>query len=712
MTRILRMILPVLLLASAAGAATVPVRSGAHPDFTRLTFRIPEGTGWSVKPETGGALLTLDLPEVRFEFGDVFDRIPRTRLKDIVYPGAGGSLRLQFACDCEATAFLEGGTLLVIDLAERDDPAQPEPARVVARPAVMLPLVFENGDNANLPLPLSGLARSLEDGLVKTLLHGVDQEVLDLKHAGIGPRPSAEGSQRPIPLEGRETAQANMRVETVIDRDLDAVRNSIAPLGAAARCIEADELAVADWAGVGSFGQQVGPARAALFGEFDRLNPEAVRRLARLYLHFGFGTEARAVLHLLPEVERPPLLGTLGLVMDQGLPAPDNPLSGQERCDGPAALWAVLVAGTAGAQADATAVERAFAELPAHLRAHLGPRVATALTDGGYVESARRVLRSVDRAGARDSSATALAEADIAALENAPEIQEEKLQQVVAAQDAEVEAPMALVRLIEKRWTEKSSVSEDELQLVASYASEFRASGIGPEIARAHALALALNQEFDNAIDLLREPGREDREWDRIQDRVYALLSERGDDVTFLRHALEMAPSNRSRLDRDTAVVIANRLFSLGFPEEAMTFADRPRDQVTRRDRAALLAATALELGKPHRALLELQGMEDEEAQRIRGAALARNGAYLEAAQALMSGQDHERAARYLWLADAWDALPAGEAGTYGEVAGLSARLAEGEGALPGTPLADAETLLSQSEAVRATVEALLAAVE
>ncbi|MEY8839383.1 hypothetical protein AB9K41_10180 [Cribrihabitans sp. XS_ASV171] len=719
MKRLLRIILPLLLLAGAANAVTVPVRSGAHPDFTRLTFRIPEGTGWSLKPEARGAVLKLDLTDVAFEFGDVFARIPRTRVKDIVDPGTGGSIKLHFACDCRATAFVEGGTLLVIDVAERDETdlrevatAKPETAAV--RPAVTLPLVIEGDFDARLDLPLRGMGRPLEDDLVKTILRNVDREVLDLANARIGPRSSAALAPYSTPYETLGTTQDNIRVETAIDRDLDSVRRFITPTGDGARtCIEEGQLAVQDWAGEGSFDQQIGPARAALFGEFDRLNAEAVLSLAKLYIHFGFGAEAQAVLNLLPEADRPTLLGTLGLVIDGKSPVFDNTLSGQERCDGPSALWAVLAAGTAGAEADATAVERAFAELPAHLRKHLGPRVATTLTDGGYVDSARRVLRSVDRAGTTESSAAALAEADLAALENAPEIQEEKLLKVVAAQDAEIEAPMALVRLIDKRWAEESSLSDEELELVASYASEYRASGIGPEIARAYVLALALNEDFEAAINLLRTPGEADAAaWGRVQDRVYMLVAERGDDVTFLRHVLDMTPVNRSHLGREVAVKVANRLLSLGFPEEAMAFADRPQDQITRRDRAALLAATALELNRPHRALLELQGLEDAEAQRIRGAALARNGAYLEAGHALLTTPDQDRAARYLWLADAWDELPEDVPGTYGQVAGLSARLTEGEGTLPGTPLADAETLLSQSEAMRATVEALLTAVD
>ncbi|MFC3612647.1 hypothetical protein ACFORG_02650 [Lutimaribacter marinistellae] len=695
-----------LFLAGTAYAFTIPVRSGAHPDFTRLTFRIPEGTDWDLEGGEGLARLRIGIEEVVFDTSSVFGRIPRARLNALIQLEPGAPLELSFACDCQAKAFVEGKTLLVVDIQPKQISSSVE---VGSSPStVNLPVVFETPGSIDMPLVLPDFDREVEDSLAKRLLGGVDGEILELKPARIGPRPSSTVSEGDS-LTGAKP-EANIRIETAMHRDLDRIRGALTKDVETARCFPAEDLNVKDWGDDTSFDEQIGSARARLFGEFDRIDEPAVEDLARLYIHFGFGAEARTKLRLVSETGGSSVLWAVAGVID-GSPSKTSPVfAGQEVCDGPAALWSVLESEEAGETTNATAVERAFSELPVHLRGHLGPSVASALTRGGYIDSAKRILRSVERAGTTENSATHLAEAELAALEKAPETEEMELQAAVLAPDAEIEAAKAIVQLIEKRWTERSGVSDKELDLAASYAREYRTSGIGPEIEKAHVLALALNQDFDRAILLLGRRQGEDQDTITL-DRVFALLSENSDDVTFLRHAMEIAPKHLARLGEETSRLIADRLLSLGFPKEALAFADRPRDQPSRRERANLIAAAVLELGRPHRALLELQGRDDEAAQQIRGMALARNGAYLEAAETLLSVGDSEGAARYFWLGDAWEQGPPDDAGAFGEVVDLSLELS-GEENLPGTPLADAEALLAQSETVRAQVDALLGKVE
>ncbi len=59
------------------------------------------------------------------------------------------------------------------------------------------------------------------------------------------------------------------------------------------------------------------------------------------------------------------------------------PLAGQQQCEGTVALWSLLSEARLSKDANLNAIQKANAGLPAHLRMHLGPRLAEILVAGG-----------------------------------------------------------------------------------------------------------------------------------------------------------------------------------------------------------------------------------------------------------------------------------------------------------------------------------------
>lgn len=154
----------------------------------------------------------------------------------------------------------------------------------------------------------------------------------------------------------------------------------------------------------------------------------------------------------------------------------------------------MLSDGELAPDANVEAIENAYSRLPDHLRRQLGPRLSEILVSAQQLEAARRILRSVDRIEPETTSRVAQAKASVAKAEGDSDREEELLTEVITSTDAAAESPLALARLVEKRWSERKAVSFQELDLAASYAVEFRRSELGAMMNRTYAIALSLSQ--------------------------------------------------------------------------------------------------------------------------------------------------------------------------------------------------------------------------
>ncbi|WP_209598458.1 hypothetical protein [Ruegeria sp. HKCCSP351] len=698
-----------ITLATAATSEEVTVRSGEHEGYTRLVFSVPPDTGWVLSQRKNGAKLAIDLKGVTFRTGSVFGRLTSDRLAALSQTQPGGALELEFGCDCTASAFLFRSSMIVLDIAPaialppllaeippptRKNPAAPKPA----------PPEHKLLSQLDLPL-LTGKTQGIRDQLSTRLVQGADRELLDLNLAPVGPRRSAS-SEAVTLLPG---LTSNIRVTSVLDDLQDILNSGLQQIDNNPVCISTAELGFTTWPGTRPFPEQVSALRTALYKEFDRLDAESALKLAKLYAYHGFGAEALKVLQLLntPPDEIGRVEGIARLVDERPAQEP-NPFRGQQRCNSDVALWAVLSEGQLAPDAPLEAIEHSFAKLPEHLRRHLGARLSDILTNAQELEAARRIMRSVDRVEQNPSPNATLARAGVAEAEGDSALEEALLTKVTTSAGAKSEAPVALARLVEKRWFDRKTVSSKELELAASYAIEFRRSDLGPMMNRTYAIALGLSQDFDSAIDVIQSlPDGPDS--NSAINRHLQLLAERSDDLTFLRQVtLVQQSGHMAALSTDTAIALAERLSVLGFADRAVALTNRPEDQARRSERARLRARAALLSDRPQQAMLELANDTSDEALVLRAQALDKVQNYAAVAELTQSRGQQDEANRYLWLAG----LPGERSGPSDGKYAILNQTAEALLAPPvrvsGKPLADAGSLLEDSQATRQRIVEML----
>lgn len=699
------------VLVTAANVATaqeVVVRSGEHDGYTRLVFDVPPDTGWVLAQRKNGASITIALDDVTFKTNSVFGRLTTNRLTSLSQKSPGSALEMEFGCNCVASAFLYRNSMIVLDITPGDflPPLLEDiPPPLSGRTSEGTPPFIDTG--LNLPL-LTMTEQGIKDQLSIRLLQGTDRKLLDLELAPVGPRNTVSPDTRAVSSQ----LNSNVRLTTVLD-DLQNILNAeLQPIDPRPACISNGGLNFASWSGEAPFPSQVSALRSGLYKEFDKVDDEKALKLAKLYTSYGFGAEALSVLKLL---ETPPdgtkQITAIARVVDNRATLPMSPFNGLQRCDSDAALWAVLSEKELAPDANIEAIEHAYARLPDHLRRLLGPRLSKILVSAQQLEAARRVIRSVDRIEPETTPSVTQAKASVAKAEGNSEREEELLTEVITSSDAAAESPLALARLVEKRWSERKTVSSQELDLAASYAVEFRRSELGPMMNRAYAIALSLSQEFDRAFDVIKAlpPGPDS---DSAVNRHLQLLAERSDDATFLHQTMEvMQPDMAAALTTNTAIALASRLADLGFAQQTFALANRPEDRTRRLDRARLRARAALLSGRPHQALLELADDNSKEAIALRAQAMVSTEDFAAAGDMLRDLEQNGAANRYFWLAGVSDERLESTGGKYAALQQTTQALSDLPVRLAEKPLADAENLLKDSQSARQRIEEILSAV-
>lgn len=490
-------------------------------------------------------------------------------------------------------------------------------------------------------------------------------------------------------------SQDRLHIKTVLDRDGAA---SAAP-GLSAQggsCPPDEALAIENWADDTPPAEQFATRRRALLGEFDRPGPDAVADLARTYLHFGFGAEARNVLAAFPNdggASREILLA-LSAIFDEERPKLANALSGLAGCPGKASLWSMLAVPppAPGDPIDTRAIRRNFSGLPLHLRRMLGPRLSNAFLAQGDTETARALRASVTRAAGKPGAGFQLLDARIDIAEGHPERAEAEAARVIA-EDGPLSAE-AMVLLIESRANRGEPVDPRRIEAVAALAHEHRGTQMGARLTRAQATALATIGRFTEAFAVNgKDPeGRK---------RLWQMLAVKGDDEALLKIALQKADP---AVDAQTRLQLADRLLTLGFAQAATAWINA--GPVPEDDRRLRLARAALERRDGLEALSLLGSMEAPEAQLLRARALSLTGAHRAAAQLYAAMGKTDRQGAEAWRAGDW--ATARETGTKVQRKVLSLPDHAPPAKAASTPLAHGRALISASREARAVLGGLL----
>lgn len=508
-----------------------------------------------------------------------------------------------------------------------------------------------------------------------------------------------------------------VHAETSVDRDsLSASRDK--PTSAAdGSCLSDEDFAIDSWGDDRPFAAQIAERRTGLVAEFDRPSPEQVLSLARLYLYFGFGAEARAVLRSFDVVpEEGAILTDIGFILDGTPPGERAVFSNMTDCDSAAALWALMAWSQVrpAADVDTGAVVRAFSALPPHLRRALGPGVSERFVTAGAVDAARSVRNAIARVPERPGHALDMVAAQVDLASGNAAAGESRLEALAGTNDTL--SAEALILAIESRLARGGAVEPGLADSAEALAFELQDGASGPVLTSLHILARASAGEFDRAFagwdgwpaaapDELRAT---------TAARLFGMLAENADERTFLlqyfrqRHLVDWPAADLMlRLD------LADRLAEAGFTGEVKRLL-RGEAGYTDRGRS-LLARAALDEFDPVGAIDLVAGVTGPVAAKVRAEAMAMSGDHSGAAAQFRALEDDPRAGQEAWRAGNLPLVAAIgpepvraalEALDHAPPAAPQAETTRGTSA-PG-PLASGRNLLEDSRRTRDAISALL----
>ncbi|WP_299607871.1 hypothetical protein [uncultured Tateyamaria sp.] len=693
-----------MALTGMASGAEINVRSGAHPTFARIVLDVPEGTNWTVQQGASGARVTIDNHADGFDISNVFDRIDQTYVEAVEADAT--TLDVKFGCRCLAQVYPSGPNMIVVDVAETDQPFQDDQP-VISTTALQFvgdqQLQFSQpgaiSDPTDLPAPMAvpelDLARNVTPSpLPAQIIEPQYEDQSDslnmaqqklAEHIGLAATTGILRANRqwesipdrlqrpqidtrvfdvPAPAEtvdpSNELLNGNLRIST--SRDVsDAAMNTLATsTSSGARCIDPSEVQVQNWEGPAGFAASIAALRRELFSEFDTLEAMTAVELARTYLHYGFGAEAQQVLLMSPKLaSENRALVDIARIMEFGFSGQDSYLANFVDCDSDVALWAILSIENLQPTAtiDSSAAIRALSGLPIHLRHFLAPNLSKKLLVYGDQDAAAAALRGLERTSEPLPSAGELVKADIELATGDVEAARTRLEGIVASNDQQ--SAEALIRYVDTHLEAEQDIEEDIATLVEAYAIEMRNDPLGEELQRTHVLALAKSGQFDAAFHAMTDghANSDVQVTDTLFSSATVLLARNADDATFLEHAFAAMTARSDRMSVRALMHLAARLTRLGFYTEAEElFSTRP-DMPATKEYRVLRATVSLGLEKPREAMAFLGRLDGEEPDRLRARAREMSGDYEVAHELYGTLGDDDGQRQTAWLSEDWQRL-------------------------------------------------------
>ncbi|WP_102106672.1 hypothetical protein [Oceaniglobus roseus] len=646
--------LALLLLASAARAQGVPVRTAEHDGFTRIVVDFPRRPDWRLG--RAGDRYELRAPGTgAYDLSDIYRRIYADRLQRLEDLG-DGRLGITLGCVCNLSVIELPNQGLVIDV--RDGaPAPDDPYNIVLDPGEITPALSRDMASLRLPVVLPPPAASLDlaalggpprdsaegpdqaavervtalrEELIAQIAHGMTQGMVKMDTGRLdqllrSTQPAAEAEATPPPPEPAPLPGAHMRIETQVDRDRRARTGSLDGTPPHL-CLDDELFDVGSWYEPEQLSRSVGAAYAALFDARDRPDAAAYRNLARDMLYRTFGAEARSAIREGPaDIPDRDILEDMGRIMDGDTVPERSVIARQIDCNSPGALWGLLAqdAVTPDTRMNTEAILRTLSAWPPHLRRHLGPRIARKFLDAGDRDAALAARNAVERGGSGPTPEAAMLEAQLRLDVGDHRSAEPILAEIAASRT--VEAAGALADLIASRIESNGSVGDDLLDSARALAFELEADPAGQALTARIVEALVHEQRYAEALADLRDGQSREalppETAEQLRDRTFAALAKRSDDATFLELALPAL--GEAPLGSAARLAVADRLVALRLPEQARKALGvnlaipKPRERI-------LLARIALMEDRPRIAESYLAGLEDQEAQALLKKAAAR----------------------------------------------------------------------------------------
>ena len=630
-----------MLTALPAAAQTVTVRSGEHSDFTRLVIPRAATASWEVEQNGADVAISLGVRGLTLNTAQIFQRIPRTRLADV--SATESSLKLRLNCECAIETSVYAGQYLVIDIKDGTPIAretlpqmayrfpqfggerlQDWPNRIsVDRGNISEPVFASSPRTVVQASPRdSGLETVLYDPSVVQLLeteafldaefHSDMQSASERNLVALAPEASA--------LQGLVIPAGTS--DLVIARNLaDHISTSSSVIPELDGIFTQQQTCVSDHAfwpdepdKLEGYAKEIGKLRRQAARE--DASKDDKKKLAKTLLFFGFGAEAKQIAqHHFPDSSDSKTIAVIADVVDRGYSPDGGLLQHQLDCEGLIPIWAYLAhrdPNSVSSSTDFAAVAAAFSKLPAHLRSHLGPFAIERLAASGHPARAEQLQRLMDAAtGGLD--APNLADATLKRELGDPDGADAVVETIATGNYPDAVA--AMPQLVAQRVETLVPLSPEELDLLDSFATEYKGSAIEVELIHAQALAYGLDGRFDDAIELIEGQNL------KSAGSLLRLLGQIGSDIDVLQHMVPNSELAQAFWLDERSLHTARRLLDLGFAQEVFTHLANPFTGDEEDRRRLLRAEAALDLDDPAAALRILRGAGGDAADLLRARA-------------------------------------------------------------------------------------------
>jgi len=408
-----------LVVATASPVLAADIAVEDRGEATRIIIPLAAKSGWTIrKGERSIHLSTLNGENALT--GPSIPDEGRLSAIDVWRGKTETGISIHFTCDCRSKYSYGKGGIVIVDIAESGKPAivaasrtLPETAQaVVSQPLPPLTAPTKAPDapapeqKARPILPASTTQRKLTPPPYRppfmlaapfprakprvTIHRDVDADQITESED------EAIDALRDIVLSKLALGVEQGRI--TMDSGADRARKAYVPAG----CPDEAALDLKRLTGTDDFRSAIPGLRADVYDEMKQVNPAAVRNLARHFLAFGLGPEARNVLDAFRIKGTPErLIRDMARVLEgEGADLSESLLL-KPGCGARAAVWRAMVAAE---KQDGTVREiyeqagSTIFDVPGPLRKILGARIALGLIDEDDRETAMRLWRNLQTA--------------------------------------------------------------------------------------------------------------------------------------------------------------------------------------------------------------------------------------------------------------------------------------------------------------------------
>lgn len=668
-------------LASPSIGEDVRVLSGEHADFSRIVLVFQRPIEWSQTPVDGGFEVAFDRGDVSMNLEEVFTKIPRDRIQSVGFDQSRNVFKLEADCECALEVFDAGPNTVAIDVRTVNTPL-PSPETSTADRSIGTPFPFGRPDGASYQVNLNqngnelyrnafdGLpeqkeedgsldtsgalnkaTRSFEAVLFKQLGRVASQGLVELDSSGASS--GSENSEDHLRPPHHERGSSHIRLGSVFDGDLVPIDPQSDIETEVFSCPDVTLFDFSQWSEDNRFSDAIATARSDLASQLDEPAPADVEKMAKTFIAFGFGAEARAVLSEYDlGLESSPLLLSMARIVDDEEVQDISALERSIECGDQSALWAFAAhePQLAPPLSDVRPVQNAFIRLPNSLKARLGPKVVENLLAIGREGEAATVRNAIARLPNAVVDELKFIEATQAMKTGETDAAVTDLTELV--KEPGTRTPEAMAKLLQSH-RQRGSVSSETVLTAESIAFEHRDTETGNDLLAEIAWSWSEIGEFDLALE----------NWDKVHssnparpapDPLFSAivenLVEHGEDgkvLTFVHS--DRYQRSHDTLSRNARKALAKWFIGIGVPEEAdAVLAELGSSNEL--DVRHIRAAIALQRNEPALALSLVSAEEDNDSLVLKARALSELGDHASASAIFEAASLESDARQEAWL--------------------------------------------------------------